>query len=78
MPRRHAQYGYARLNQRALLHAEKPISEQVTFGLSAVVTLRMKNARQHANGTHLEPAQTFGELLAELHIYRPLTHDVLS
>ena len=42
MPRKHAQYGYARLNQRALLHAEKPISEQVTFGLSAVVTQATK------------------------------------
>ncbi len=42
------------------------------------VTLRMKNARQQANGTHLEPAQTFSELLAELHIYLPLMHDVLS
>jgi hypothetical protein len=38
----------------------------------------MKNARQQPNGTHLEPAQTFSELLAELHIYLPLTHDVLS
>ncbi len=29
----HIQYGYARLNQRTLLHVEKSIPEQVTFGL---------------------------------------------
>ena len=34
MPEKHVQYGYAWLNQRAVLHAEEPISEQVTFGLS--------------------------------------------
>src|SRR6266850_1691520 len=80
---KNAQYGYARLNQRAVLHAEKPISEQVTFGLSAAATAtkerghcRIKNTRRHAKGTHLEPAQTLTELLAELHVHLPLTHDV--
>lgn len=34
---KHAQYGYARLNQCTVLHAEKPILEQVTFRLSAMV-----------------------------------------
>jgi hypothetical protein len=82
---KYAQYGYARLNQRAVLHAEEPISEQVTFGLSAAATAtkerghgRIKNTRPHAKGTHLEPAQTLTELLAELHVHPPLTHDVLA
>lgn len=30
------------------------------------------------NGTHLEPAQTLTELLAELHVHFPLAHDVLA
>jgi hypothetical protein len=82
---KHAQYGYARLDQRAVLHAEKPISEQVTLGLSAAATVmkerghrRIKNTRRHTKGTHLEPAQTLTELLAELHVHFPLTHNVLA
>jgi hypothetical protein len=31
--RKHIQYEYAGLNQRTLLHVEKSIPEQVTFGL---------------------------------------------
>jgi hypothetical protein len=31
--RKHIQYGHARLNQRTLLHVEKSVPEQVTFGL---------------------------------------------
>ena len=30
------------------------------------------------NSTHLEPAQTFTEFLAELHVDFPLAHDVLA
>jgi len=55
---KHAQYGYARLDQRAVLHAEKPIPEQVTFGLSAATTAtkerghrRITNNRRHGK-TH--------------------------
>jgi hypothetical protein len=29
------------------------------------------------NSTHLEPAQTLTEFLAELHVHFPFTHDVL-
>ena len=41
-PRKHAQYGYARLDQCAVLHAEKPIPEQVTFRLSTTVMVPLK------------------------------------
>jgi hypothetical protein len=81
----HAQYGYARLDQRALLHTEEPISEQVTFGLrprpqkwTGSMIVPSKNSRRHANSTHLEPAQTFTELLAELHVHLPLTYNIFS
>lgn len=38
----------------------------------------MKETRQHANGTHLEPAQTLTEVLAQLYVHLPPTHDVFA
>jgi len=76
--RNHAQYGYARLYQRAQLHVEISIPEQVTFGLPAMATLYEEQLNSMLNSTHLEPAQTLAEFLAELHVHFPLAHDVLA
>jgi len=38
----------------------------------------MKEKGQQANDTHLEPAQTLTEVLAQLYIHLPLTHDVFA
>jgi len=79
-----AQYGYARLNQRPLLHVEEPIPEQVTFGLPTVgATTKITRSPVISSKagrlcTHLEPPQTLTKLLTELHVHLPLAHDVLA
>lgn len=42
MQMKHVQYRYARLNQCAVLHAEKPVPEQVAFRLSTTTTVPLK------------------------------------